>query len=95
MAIEITSESLAGDTAGTDGRLQGNPAGSGVDFPGSSRRSSRFAISPNKFEWTRRNFSSRARELSGGDAIILSIAEERTHMASGISLRLLLQTLRP
>src|SRR6187551_1631737 len=68
MAIEITSESLAG--------AQPEPAvaykGSAL-APGSSQRSSRPRFGLTNASWTRRNFSSRARELSGGDAIILSI----------------------
>ena len=68
MAIEITSESLAG--------AQPEPAvaykGSAL-APGSSQRSLRSRFRLTNSTWTRRNFSSRARELSGGDAIILSI----------------------
>ena len=69
MAIEITPESLAA--------AQPEPVGAykeGVSqFPGSSRRRSRSRLALTNSSWTRRNFSSRARELSGGDAIILSI----------------------
>src|SRR5215471_7835289 len=63
MAIEITSESLAGS--------QPEPAVS--EFTGNRQRSvrSRFRLTNSK--WSRRNFSSRARELSGGDVIVLSI----------------------
>ena len=43
------------------------------DFPGSSQRISRSRFRLTNSTWTRRNFSSRARELSGGDTIILSI----------------------
>ena len=43
------------------------------EFPGSSQRSSRSRFRLANSRWTRRNFSSRARELSGGDVIILSI----------------------
>ena len=43
------------------------------DFPGSSQRISRSRFRLANSTWIRRNFSSRARELSGGDAIILSI----------------------
>jgi len=68
MAIEITSESLAG--------AQPEPAVAYKDSslaPGSSQRSLRSRFRLTNSTWTRRNFSSRARELSGGDAIILSI----------------------
>ena len=73
MAIQITSQSLAGaqpeETAACkEGRplaLSGFPA---TDKPMSPSRC-RLPIQ----RWTRRNFSSRASELSGGDAIILSV----------------------
>src|ERR1051325_853831 len=73
MAIHITSESLAGAQPESAGAYDqtGLPAVS--EFPGSSTRtlrSRRRLANPN---WTRRNFSSRAQELSGGDAIILSV----------------------
>jgi len=42
-------------------------------LPGSSQRSSRWRFRLPNSNWTRRNFSSRARELSGGHAIILSV----------------------
>src|SRR5262245_3565050 len=61
MAIEITSESLAG--------TQPEPAGAYKESQRNSR--SRFRLTGSS--WKRRNFSSRARELSGGDAIILSV----------------------
>src|SRR5262245_62750907 len=68
MALEITSESLAGTQpeptiAYKESQLE---AVSGVP------RSSRWRRLLNS-SWTRRNFSSRARELSGGHAIILSV----------------------
>ncbi len=68
MAIEITSESLAG--------AQPEPALAYKDSalaPRSNKSSLRSRLSLTNSTWTRRNFSSRARELSGGDAIILSI----------------------
>ena len=63
MAIEITSESLAGS--------QPEPAVS--EFTGNRQRSVRSRFHLTNSKWTRRNFSSRARELSGGDVIVLSI----------------------
>jgi hypothetical protein len=67
MAVDITSESLAGTqpeelSAKKDCRrpVASSPAGLSRWWHPSLR-------------WTRRNFSSRARELSGGDAIILSV----------------------
>ncbi|MFL6499608.1 MAG: sulfotransferase domain-containing protein [Candidatus Udaeobacter sp.] len=68
MAIEITSESLAG--AQPESAV---PYKDIVLAPGSSQRSLRSRFGLTNTTWTRRNFSSRARELSGGDAIILSI----------------------
>src|SRR4051812_44130187 len=68
MAIEITSESLAG--AQPESAV---PYKDIVLAPGSSQRSLRSRFRLTNSMWTRRNFSSRARELSGGDAIILSI----------------------
>src|SRR4051794_33614417 len=68
MAIEITSESLAG--AQPESAV---PYKDIVLTPGSSQRSLRSRFGLTNTTWTRRNFSSRARELSGGDAIILSI----------------------
>jgi sulfotransferase family protein len=73
MAIEITSQSLAGaqpeETAAYKTSLPGSLSG----FPATDR-----SVSPSRFwhpasRWTRRNFSSRATELSGGTAIIVSI----------------------
>jgi sulfotransferase family protein len=73
MAIEITSESLAGARPQPTVDYKESPAPPVSEFPGSSQRSlqSRFRLTNSS--WARRNFSSRARELSGGDAIILSI----------------------
>lgn len=70
MAIEITSESLAGaqpEAAAAYKESRSAPLSSTTKH--GSRRRFRLAHST----WTRRNFSSRARELSGGAAIILSI----------------------
>jgi Sulfotransferase domain len=73
MAIEITSESIAGAqpkpaVAYKEGRLTPFSGFSTTNKPGLRRR---FPVTNSR--WTRRNFSSRARELSGGEAIILSV----------------------
>jgi hypothetical protein len=72
MAIEITSESLAGEQRQptVDYKETVRPVS---DFSSRGQRGllSRFGLTNSM--WTRRNFSSRARELSGGDIIILSI----------------------
>ena len=73
MAIEITSESLAGAQPESAGAYKESLPGGLSEFTGSSPRSSRLRFRLTNTGWTRRNFSSRARELSGGDAIILSI----------------------
>src|SRR5947207_11487618 len=73
MAIEITSESLAGAQPEAAGAYKESPLSAVTQFAGSSQRSSRSRFLLANPSWTRRNFSSRARELSGGDAIILSI----------------------
>jgi len=73
MAIEITSESLAGAQPDSTGDYNKTPLTEVSGFPGSSQRSSRPRFGLTNTSWARRNFSSRARELSGGDAIILSI----------------------
>jgi len=65
MAIEITSESLAG--------TQPEAAGAYKEGPCSNQRSLRSRFRLTNSRWARRNFSSRARELSGGDVVILSI----------------------
>ena len=73
MAIEITSESLAGTQPEPAGVYKGSPLAEVSKFAGSSQRSLRSRLRLTNSTWTRRNFSSRARELSGGDVIILSI----------------------
>ena len=73
MAIEITSESLAGAQPEPTVDYKKSPLAEVSEFPRSSRRSLRSRFRLTNSTWTRRNFSSRARELSGGDAIILSI----------------------
>jgi Sulfotransferase domain len=73
MAIEITSQSLAGaEPEETTAYKESLPrALSGFPVTDKSISRSRF-WHPNS-RWTRRNFSSRATELSGGTAIIVSI----------------------
>jgi hypothetical protein len=73
MAIEITSESLTGAQPEANASYKQSPrtAASGSEDRSQRNVRSRFRLTNAK--WTRRNFSSRARELSGGDAIILSI----------------------
>jgi hypothetical protein len=73
MAIEITSESLAGAQREPAIDYKKSALAPVSDFPGSGQRSLRSRFGLTNSTWTRRNFSSRARELSGGDAIILSI----------------------
>jgi hypothetical protein len=72
MAIEITSESLAGEQRQptVDYKETVRPV-SDFSIRGQRGLLSRFGLTNSM--WTRRNFSSRARELSGGDIIILSI----------------------
>ena len=73
MAIEITSESLAGAQPAPAGACKESLPGAVSAFTDSSPRSSRSRFRLTNTGWCRRNFSSRARELSGGDVIILSI----------------------
>ena len=73
MAIQITSESLADAQPEPAADYKESALATVSDFPGSGQRSSRSRFRLTNSTWTRRNFSSRARELSGGDAIILSI----------------------
>jgi hypothetical protein len=73
MAIEITSESLTGAQPERTVDYKESPLVTVSGFPGNSQRSSRSRFRLTNSTWARRNFSSRARELSGGDAIILSI----------------------
>ncbi|HEY3661051.1 MAG TPA: sulfotransferase domain-containing protein [Candidatus Udaeobacter sp.] len=73
MAIEITSDSLAGAQPEPTVDYTESAVVPVCDLPSGSRRSlwSRFGLT--NATWRRRNFSSRARDLSGSDAIILSI----------------------
>ena len=73
MAIEITSESLAGARPEPAGEYKKSPLAGVSESPSTGQRSSRLRFRLTNSSWARRNFSSRARELSGGDAIILSI----------------------
>jgi Sulfotransferase domain len=73
MAIEITSESLAGAQPEPASAYKQSPVAAVSEFSGTSPRSSRSRFRLTNSSWTRRNFSSRARELSGGHAIILSV----------------------
>jgi hypothetical protein len=73
MAIEITSESLAGAQPEPAGGYKETPLAAVREFPSGSQHSSPSRFGLTNSIWTRRNFSSRAQELSGGDAIILSI----------------------
>ena len=73
MAIEITSQSLTGaqpeQAAGYKENLPGVLSG----FPATNKSVSRSRFGHGTSRWTRRNFSSRATQLSGGAAIIVSI----------------------
>src|SRR5213080_3252693 len=73
MAIEITSQSLAGaqpeETTAYKESLRRALSG----FPATDKSVSRSRFWHPNSRWTRRNFSSRATELSGGTAIIVSI----------------------
>ena len=73
MAIEITSESLAGAQPEPTADYKERPLATVSEFPGIDQRRSRSRFRLTNSSWTRRNFSSRARELSGGDVIIISI----------------------
>src|SRR5438045_8839197 len=77
MAIEITSESLA--EAQPEPKAvykQSKPAAiSGFSTADKPNAGWRFRLTNSR--WTRRNFSSSARELSGGQAIILSVPMSR------------------
>jgi Sulfotransferase domain len=73
MAIEITSESLRGAQAERTGAYKESQPAAVSKLTRSGQRSARSRFLLANPSWTRRNFSSRARELSGGDVIILSI----------------------
>jgi hypothetical protein len=70
MAMEVTSRSVVGgrsDNAASYKEIQQEPS------PGTVKSISRTRFSPLGLRLMRRNFSSRAPELSGGKAIILSV----------------------
>lgn len=73
MAIDITSQSLAGTQQAeiASGKTMQPQKLSGFPAPEKSVSHSRFLR--RYLQWTRRNFSSRASELSGGEVIILSV----------------------
>ena len=73
MAIEITSQSLTGTQQAeiASGKTIQPQKLSGFPAPEKSVSHSRFLR--RYLQWTRRNFSSRASELSGGEVIILSV----------------------
>ncbi len=73
MAIEITSESLAGTQPEPTAAYKESQPVALSPFPATNAPGPRSRFSLANSRWTRRNFSSRARELSGGDAIILSV----------------------
>src|ERR1700757_3681467 len=86
MAIEITSESFAGPQPQLAGACKESPLAAVSNLTGSSQRSSRWRFRLPNSNWTRRNFSSRARELSGGHAIILSVPKSgRTWLRAFLS----------
>lgn len=72
MAIEITSETLGGAQPEPKADYKQGPLATS-NVSGRSQRAARSRFRLTNSTWIRRNFSSRARELSGGDAIILSI----------------------
>jgi len=71
MAIEITSQSLAGGQPEKTAAYKPSLPLSGFAATDKSVSRSRFGHRTSR--WTRRNFSSRATQLSGGSAIIVSI----------------------
>jgi hypothetical protein len=73
MAMEITSESLAGTQPEPAGAYKESPLATVSKFRDGRQRSSGSRFRLTNSSWIRRNFSSRARELSGGHAIILSV----------------------
>src|SRR6059036_2585635 len=73
MAIEITSQSLAGAQPEEATAYKASLPGARSGFPATDKSVSRSRFWYPTLRWTRRNFSSRATELSGGTAIIVSI----------------------
>jgi hypothetical protein len=70
MAIEITSQRLAGAQPEETAAYKESPPPAVSRFLPAAKSGWR---SRSTARWARRNFSSRARELSGGDAIVISI----------------------
>jgi len=73
MAIDITSQSLPGTHPEDTAAYKGSPPRVLPGLPATDKSASRSRIWRPGPRWTRRNFSSRANELSGGTAIIVSI----------------------
>src|SRR5438876_10876365 len=73
MAIEITSQSLSGAQPEEATAYKASLPGTLSGFPATDKSVSRSRFWPPTRRWTRRNFSSRATELSGGTAIIVSV----------------------
>jgi hypothetical protein len=73
MAIEITSESLAGAQPEPTAAYKQSPPAALSGSSTADKRNSGWRFRLANSRWPRRNFSSRARELSGGKAIIVSI----------------------
>jgi hypothetical protein len=73
MAMEITSESMAGAQPKPTAAYKESQPTPFSGFPTTNKPGLRRRFWVANSRWTRRNFSSRARELSGGEAIILSV----------------------
>src|SRR5437867_8668652 len=73
MAIEITSQSLAGTPSEEPAVYKESPARALSGFPATDKSVSRSRFWHPTSRWTRRNFSSRASALSSGEVIILSV----------------------
>src|SRR6516162_294954 len=73
MAMEITSESLAGAQPEPTAAYKDSQPTPFSGFSTTNKPRSRWRFRVENSRWTRRNFSSRAHELSGGEAIILSV----------------------
>src|SRR5881397_2604697 len=101
MAIEITSQSLAGAHPEETAAYKGGGPGMLSGFPATDKPVSRLRFWRPTLRWTRRNFSSRASELSRGNAIIVSIPKSgrtwlRTFLCAYFCKRFGLEfTLRP
>jgi Sulfotransferase domain len=73
MAFEITSESLAGAEPQNSPAIEAESPRPMRGSPGTFKSPTRSRSWGASSRWARRNFSSRASELSGGDAIIVSV----------------------